>query len=523
MPPTRVSTITHDLSIGPRNRSGSPMITTRATDLKRTGRFLAEQKTTGTNRAASVPLSQPEHPRLDSLRLRKQKPSPVEDIPPSNVPTRGRKRDFKLTCASPQADGKASTLATVQDPIADSNEHRPRKKLKRSLSTPPASRPSQLSTHLQSRRRSRSRAGSPTTDVEYNSSSRVSRLARRLFFNNELNSDIYTHLADPGNAGSLLREPSIQSVISSTPSEMVGSQSMKKFRGRKRKVVDFTDENAKKNLMEEWARMRQSQGTLPLSGIDDNTCISRTVLRDAQKGDGSVSSMQRGAVTSPDPGITEATQTTMDASNGGSSSARTLGPAGTDTSGNTLLDHEDIVAPSTSIPDSPMDRGSPDNSQTAVPGPTSRLESRTPPPTLCTSTSQNDSVDTIHAKFTNLPVNGQAKGTKLDNPSKYSHSTTFPESHSFDDTGIPLDSDEDFHMLDIPELFTLPWVSVASHLYVPPGLGKLISGMREQLTMEARARGRAEELYQEELRRRIAAEKVIEELRAELEKREKDL
>ena len=41
--------------------------------------------------------------------------------------------------------------------------------------------------------------------------------------------------------------------------------------------------------------------------------------------------------------------------------------------------------------------------------------------------------------------------------------------------------------------------------------------------MEARARRRAEELFQAELSRRIFAEKIIEELRTKLEEQQKDL
>lgn len=41
--------------------------------------------------------------------------------------------------------------------------------------------------------------------------------------------------------------------------------------------------------------------------------------------------------------------------------------------------------------------------------------------------------------------------------------------------------------------------------------------------IEARARRRAEELYQAELSRRISGEKIIEDLRKELEERQKDL
>ena len=47
--------------------------------------------------------------------------------------------------------------------------------------------------------------------------------------------------------------------------------------------------------------------------------------------------------------------------------------------------------------------------------------------------------------------------------------------------------------------------------------------MKEQLMIEARARRRAEELYQAELSRRISAEKTIEDLRTELQEKHKDL
>lgn len=42
------------------------------------------------------------------------------------------------------------------------------------------------------------------------------------------------------------------------------------------------------------------------------------------------------------------------------------------------------------------------------------------------------------------------------------------------------------------------------------------------MAIEARARRRAEELYQTELSRRISAEKIIEDLRTELEERQKE-
>ena len=78
--------------------------------------------------------------------------------------------------------------------------------------------------------------------------------------------------------------------------------------------------------------------------------------------------------------------------------------------------------------------------------------------------------------LTKFPENEQAEAESLNNLSEDSPSVTLPETYPFDTTSIHLDFDEEFYMLDIPEIFTLPWEPVSSHLYVPPSLGKLISG-----------------------------------------------
>lgn len=401
----------------------------------------------------------------------------------------------------------------MAEPVIDASEQRPQKRRKRSSSTPAAPRSSQPSTQLQSRRRSRSRVGSPTADAEYVRPSRVSaRLARKIHpFINSRSSDIYMHLADPDGAGNLLSEPPAGSVMSSTSNEMVGSQSAKQPRGRRRKVVDLVDENAKKHFMEEWARMRQSQGTFPLTGIDKNACFSQMLLRDTRKGGESVSSMQAETITrrnTPDPDLVrdEATtiinipqpqETILDVSQKGSISAQVdfgnAFPAGTDASGR-QLDHKgsvlpsdsgneqpivpgvDMGVPSTSIPDLHLDEVSPSDELASVPEIAYLLQcSETSQETLSAPPSREDSVHVRHRKLTNLP-NEQVEAVGLNNPSKDSRSVIFPQTSSFDNSSIHLDSDQEFYMLDIPEIFTLPWVPVASHLYVPPSLGKLISG-----------------------------------------------
>lgn len=352
--------------------------------------------------------------------------------------------------------------------------------------------------------------------MEYALPTRISaRLARKIHpFINRRSSDIYTHLAGPDGAGNLLSEPPAGSVILSTPNEMVGSHSVKQPRGRRRKVVDLTDENAKRDLMEEWARMRQSQGTLPLLGINEDACFSQMLLRDTRKGGESVSSsIQLEAITqrnSPDAdlvrnetttiiNISQSQETIVNVSPWGSFSTRmefeNALPAGADASGKKLghkgsvlpsdggtdqsiVPGVDMEAPSTSSPDPHVGQAPPSDGLAGVRAYHLDLlqPSGSSPPTFSISPSREDSVHSRHTKLTELPVTEQAEAMSLSSPSKDNRSVTFSQTASLDSSSIHLDSDEEFYMLDIPEVFTLPWVPVASHLYVPPSLGKLVSG-----------------------------------------------
>ncbi|KAG0709005.1 hypothetical protein DFH29DRAFT_352720 [Suillus ampliporus] len=85
---------------------------------------------------------------------------------------------------------------------------------------------------------------------------------------------------------------------------------------------------------------------------------------------------------------------------------------------------------------------------------------------------------------------------------------------------IPAEADDvvlGFHMLDLHEVLS-PWVPVSStapSVYVPPAVQQLIAAMKHQLEIECRARRRAEELYLEEMRKRIEMEEVIDKLQKE--------
>ncbi|KAG1881814.1 hypothetical protein C8R48DRAFT_766791 [Suillus tomentosus] len=75
----------------------------------------------------------------------------------------------------------------------------------------------------------------------------------------------------------------------------------------------------------------------------------------------------------------------------------------------------------------------------------------------------------------------------------------------------------DFHMLDLHEVLS-PWVPMspaAPSVYVPPAVQHLIAAMNRQLEIECQARKRAEELYLDEMRRRIKMEEVVDRLQRE--------
>ncbi|KAG1755142.1 uncharacterized protein EDB91DRAFT_1097520 [Suillus paluster] len=74
-----------------------------------------------------------------------------------------------------------------------------------------------------------------------------------------------------------------------------------------------------------------------------------------------------------------------------------------------------------------------------------------------------------------------------------------------------------FHMLDLHEVLS-PWVPVsptAPSIYVPPAVQHLIAAMNHQLDIESQARRRAEELYSEEMHKRIKIEEVLDKLQKE--------
>ncbi|KAI0318485.1 hypothetical protein OF83DRAFT_944009 [Amylostereum chailletii] len=75
----------------------------------------------------------------------------------------------------------------------------------------------------------------------------------------------------------------------------------------------------------------------------------------------------------------------------------------------------------------------------------------------------------------------------------------------------------DFQMLDMPAIAGFPWVRAGlgseDNMYVPPGVQSLIENMKNMLSAERTGRLRAEERHMEELNRRVALEKELEDQR----------
>ncbi|KAI0932362.1 hypothetical protein AcV7_000514 [Taiwanofungus camphoratus] len=79
-------------------------------------------------------------------------------------------------------------------------------------------------------------------------------------------------------------------------------------------------------------------------------------------------------------------------------------------------------------------------------------------------------------------------------------------------------SDSSFHLLDVPDMVSLPWASAdptlplrpnaSTSLYVPLGVGQLLQSMKHALGQESKARRLAEHRYADEMRRRVDAEKT---------------
>ncbi|EIW86585.1 hypothetical protein CONPUDRAFT_161308 [Coniophora puteana RWD-64-598 SS2] len=79
------------------------------------------------------------------------------------------------------------------------------------------------------------------------------------------------------------------------------------------------------------------------------------------------------------------------------------------------------------------------------------------------------------------------------------------------------ESDSTLHSYELDEVVGLPWVSFVSDqtdVYIPPVIHRLIDAMKRELEAETRARYRAESMYNEELRKRVALEQRLEQLEA---------
>ncbi|KAF8844050.1 hypothetical protein BDN67DRAFT_963542 [Paxillus ammoniavirescens] len=543
--------------------------------------------------ATSVPVQQ-QRSVIDCVLSNKNRtlstPLNIEDVPPSSLPSivirfRHKRATSSAALSEPQRTSSDSTVA--REPSADAKNKPPRKKRKRSSSPLPTPK-SQIT---RPRGRAHVGAGSPAVEItpEYVPPSRISaRLARKTHpFISSRSSDIYTHLADPNVASYLPSNPPVGSIMLPIPTmePMPDSKLVKKHKGRPKKSVDLADEKTKKALMEEWARMRQSQSTLSKKGEQAHGTGTKQTY----------GSQENEVFASSIPAEVETQRNSLDPEAGGSQVMTTnenvqtqeilvnvsterhlstqpdFGNVNSESGEPSLLLMVPPKSPSTYPPavipqpaDSSEDRDAPEDpaglegggdEQPILPGadiqplsiiisnlhvhagptggrinePETPWEEVTPHqpillyeytrPSVFVPSIPPSQEDYTNGKPAKSSGEAQAEATNLEHRRHDPSVTPPPPTYVVADSdGLDLEYDEEFHMLDVPEILTLPWEPVTSQIYVPPALGHLIAGMKRQLNAEAQARRRAEELYEAELRRRVAAEQVIQGLRTERER-----
>ncbi|KIK95379.1 hypothetical protein PAXRUDRAFT_11475 [Paxillus rubicundulus Ve08.2h10] len=519
----------------------------RAREVKQMNEFLADPKTS--NFAASMPVQQ----QKSAIEL--STPLDIEDLPSSSLPAIAIAFRHKHATALSESKRTHSASTTARELSADAKNKPPRRKRKRSASPLPTPKSPQITTQPGPRGRAQIRAASSPTVVitpEYVPPSRISaRLARKAHpFIRNRSSDIYTHLADPNVTGHLPSKPPVGSIMLTTPSmESVShSKLVKKPKGRPKKFVDLADEKTKEALMEEWARMRRSQGALLEKGEQDRGTGAKQTYG-SQENERFALSGQAEAETqrhSLDPEVSgnqvtttnknaQVRETLVNVSTGRRLSTQPdfgnvesckpsplvrpkspyLPSGGGDEQ--PILPESDIQPLSITI-SNPHVHTSPTGGR--ISAPELLWEETTPRHSvlLCECTGPSlfvPSVPPSPEDYTNgrpakSPGETQAEATNLEHRRHDSPVTPFPPTRAVTDSNGPnFDYEEEFRMLEVPEILTLPWEPVASHIYVPPALGHLIAGMKRQLNAEAQARRRAEELYQAELRRRVRAEQII--------------
>ncbi|KAH7883717.1 hypothetical protein F5I97DRAFT_1929963 [Phlebopus sp. FC_14] len=340
------------------------------------------------------------------------------------------------------------------------------------------------------------------------------RLARRIHSRiNPCNPDIYEHLADPSGSGALLSEPFGPSTNVSSASLLAALTSdKKKPKGPPKRPLDLGDDGTRIALMEEWARIRMSQGMLP--GASELVQVMQTSPSSHNHPEG------RGATPlSSGPEVAcqgNSRMQTWHSQNfcvgnprqyldlSSHESDTTLHPGDSHANSPTNIVYSE---PQTSTegsqhlePQFVIDRSAISEEEVVL------LTAEQP--LVLGERAQLSAAPSDFAAHNGCMSDAGGPPTKkedvgADRPAP-SGSVIYPQlngsDHSFQRNGNgDMNFDAEFHMLDLHDILTLPWEPLTSQIYVPPSLGQLIAGMKRQLVAEARARRNAEAQYEEEL------------------------
>ncbi|KAG1867912.1 hypothetical protein DFJ58DRAFT_768311 [Suillus subalutaceus] len=297
--------------------------------------------------------------------------------------------------------------------------------------------------------------------------------------------DIYPYLASKDSLDSV---ESLREDHGGAGSSTLAAPTLKKKKGPLRNI-NLADDSAKAALMEEWANLRKSQGTL-------------------------LSSTSVGRDTTPHLSSNRGSQEPCNEASG-----------------------------EVAEPNKPHPVPANDHIEHTHPRPSSSLSNQVTEPLL-----DSDMPVTNESLFTPCapaggdngnnspgfacPCHGFSRGCEPAPPTtcyrQQNRDITFPKfsarASSAVDIELVVSSQADiedvvlgFHMLDLHEVLS-SWVPVsptAPSIYVPPAVQHLIAAMNRQLDFECQARKRAEELYLDEMRKRIKMEEVVDRLQRE--------
>ncbi|KAG2159591.1 uncharacterized protein EDB93DRAFT_1111058 [Suillus bovinus] len=378
-----------------------------------------------------------------------------------------------------------------------------------------------------------------------------SRLAKKIHpFIFTKSRDIYPYLASKDSLDSV---ESSQEEHSGTGCSTLSASTLKKKIGPLRKT-SLADDGVKAALMEEWANLRMSQGTLLSSTSAGTDTTSHLSSKCGSHEPCNKAEMPSGEVAEPNEPHPTPTNDHIKQDSGSLSNQVTEPHPDSDVPAtNELpftpplpLDGESVLQYSLSDCDLRYPSSSPENIHPAVEdmAPSQHVNEETTETTAKAShTPVIGSLEVVNQPSQLLATDRKITTLHLTSSPILPKLEILPETTILAGPAAPVEHEESstraspavdiehvvssqadiedvvwgFHMLDLHEVLS-PWVPMspaAPSVYVPPAVQHLIAAMKRQLEIECQARKRAEELYLDEMRLRIQMEEMVDRLQRE--------